>query len=117
MSTVWLHVPWILIGISPYLFDFVIWEVLGGRFTSFQMDDLPAEIHSIGDVLILTGAVWMWRRSLKRLSRLGGIETAGDFRLRGPASVVAVIPLGLITIKVTSELLMWFMDTCFPGWA
>jgi len=118
MSSFWLHVPWIVTGLSSWVYDWMYWRFLSRSMVPRDLVDYPAGFLFVGCVLVFAVCLWAWRGSLRRLASKATLP--GDdplLRWRSPGTRVALLPYALGVLVGSVPVMMWTLDTFWPGWA
>lgn len=120
MSTVWLQIPWIVIGLASEVYDWMSYRssFMYAMNAPDQLTDLPEELLFVGTISAFAGGFWMWRRSLKSLATKATFQPDDPVLLwRTSATRVALISYGLACFLLVIPVMLWALDTFWPGWA
>jgi len=120
MSSAWLHIPWVVCGLAPEVYDWMTyrWFFLYSLNAPDQLYDFPEEMLFMGTISMFAVGFWMWRRSLKALATRATLSKNDPLnKWRSWATRVALISYGFACLIMMIPLMLWTLDTFWPGWA
>jgi len=118
MSAFWIQMPWVLVGLAPAMYEMISWRLLRTLGLPDDLLDWPEEILAIGVAATFAGFLWWWRHSLHRLSQNAALpEDDPIVAWRSPATRVALVAYALAGLLVLVPVMLWTLDTFWPGWA
>jgi len=119
MASVWLQVPWVIVGSAGLVYEFLFWKTY--RMYSLglpdSLSDYPTPLLISAATAVFALSALLWRRSVRRLALVTGITDDDQIlRWKLAATRVAVIAYLIPLIGVLFAGLVWIVDTIWPGW-